>query len=194
MSTLLTLIICRISDRKHPPCRVLMLQQFAKKCSVLKREKKQMEKEQLCTSLSFVFIISPVSTSDFPKTRGGEPESHGIPDLVGSLEVICPSPTGYRNPSQGAAEISEADTQLCWETVLHGSLMFCISRKQRYPFFFFSFLFFAIPCSRQNFLHQGSNPHHLPWKHEVLATGPPGKSQGTNYLFKDVCKTNRLGN
>ena len=144
MSTLLTLIICRISDRKHPPCRVLMLQQFAKKCSVLKREKKQMEKEQLCTSLSFVFIISPVSTSDFPKTRGGEPESHGIPDLVGSLEVICPSPTGYRNPSQGAAEISEADTQLCWETVLHGSLMFCISRKQRYPFFFFSFFCYTM--------------------------------------------------
>ena len=71
-----------------------MLQQFAKKCSVLKREKKQMEKEQLCTSLSFVLIISPVSTSDFPKTRGREPEFHGIRDLVGSLEVICPSPTG----------------------------------------------------------------------------------------------------
>ena len=87
-----------------------MLQQFAKKCSVLKRKKKQVEKEQLCTSLSFVLIISPVLTSDLPKTKGREPESHGFPDLVGSLEVICPSPTGYRNPSQGTAEISEAVT------------------------------------------------------------------------------------
>lgn len=90
-----------------------MLQQFAKKCSVLKREKKQMEKEQLCTSLSFVLIIFPVSTSDFPKTRGRKPEFHGIPDSVGSLKVICPSPTGYRNPSQGAAEISGAVTLNC---------------------------------------------------------------------------------
>ena len=42
-----------------------------------------------------------------------------------------------------------------------------------------SFLIFChIPWHvGSSFLNQGSNPHTLMWKHRVLTTGPPGKSQ-----------------
>ena len=51
---------------------------------------------------------------------------------------------------------------------------------------------------RIQFPDQGSNPGHLHWEYRVLATGPPGKSQGFNLLNhvfskREVFKNLNLG-
>ena len=45
--------------------------------------------------------------------------------------------------------------------------------------FFFGY---TVSLAGSLFPYKGSNPHPLQWKHKVLTTGPPGKSQNSHLL------------